>query len=131
MTIPDVRAVVHAALSTVQGTTHHLGLVTLQVLTDRVAKAVAPLMVGEAEQAYDGELAMLRSLVRTLRVAVRPDEIDVDEVRRLVHEHALDDAASRETAHPTPTGAAFQAGLHDAANGVNPYHPTTGEDGRS
>lgn len=44
MTAPDVRAVVHAALSTVQGTLHHLGLVTLEVLTDRVTDAVTPLV---------------------------------------------------------------------------------------
>lgn len=43
---PDVRAVVHAALRTVQGGLHHLGLVTLEVLTDRVTEAVAPLVPG-------------------------------------------------------------------------------------
>lgn len=50
------------------------------------------------EQAYDGELAMLRGLVRTLRVVVRPDDRDVDvaEVRRLLHHHADDDAAARQ-----------------------------------
>lgn len=37
---PDLRSVVHAALSSVQGTTHHLGLVTLEVLTDRVTDAL-------------------------------------------------------------------------------------------
>lgn len=36
----DLRSVVHAALSTVQGTTYHLGLVTLEVLTDRVTDAL-------------------------------------------------------------------------------------------
>lgn len=40
---PDLRSVVHAALSSVQGTTHHLGLITLEVLTDRVTAAVAAL----------------------------------------------------------------------------------------
>lgn len=35
-----LRSVVHAALSTVQGTTYHLGLVTLEVLTDRVTDAL-------------------------------------------------------------------------------------------
>lgn len=50
------------------------------------------------EQAYDGELAMLRGLFRTLRVVVRPDdpEVDVAEVRRLLHHHADDDAAARQ-----------------------------------
>ncbi|NUS78436.1 MAG: hypothetical protein HOV70_19865 [Streptomyces sp.] len=64
-------------------------------------------------QAYDGELAMLRGLVRTLRVAVRPDEVDVDEVRRLLHEHASDEAeayarekSSRPAADATPDKAA-------------------------
>jgi hypothetical protein len=40
MSTPDVRATVRAALNTVQGTKHHLGLVTLDVLTDHVTEAV-------------------------------------------------------------------------------------------
>jgi hypothetical protein len=44
MSAPDVRAVVYDALRTVQGTKHHLGLVTLQVLTDRVTEAVTGLV---------------------------------------------------------------------------------------
>ncbi|MFF7553625.1 hypothetical protein ACFZA9_12145 [Streptomyces olivaceus] len=47
-------------------------------------------------QAYDGELAMLRGLVRTLRVVVRPDDADVAEVRRLLHEHAADERDARQ-----------------------------------
>ena len=139
MTVPDVRAVVHAALSTVQGTVHHLGLVTLQVLTDRVAKAVAPLVTSQDEQAYDGELAMLRGLVRTLRVVVRPDNPDVCEVRRLLHEHARDDAAAREAKGKSTAASSdatpaeqFAAGHQEALDGHDPYrHQITGEDGRS
>lgn len=44
-------------------------------------------------EAYPGELAMLRGLVRTLRVVVRYDD-DVAEVRRLLHQHAADEAAA-------------------------------------
>jgi hypothetical protein len=51
---------------------------------------------GTDEQAYDGELAMMRSLVRTLRVTVRPDSAGLGEVRQLLHHHAADDAAARE-----------------------------------
>jgi len=102
MSAPDVRAAVEAALRTVQGTHHHLGLVTFQVLTDRVTEAVTPLVADE--QAYDGELAMLRGLVRTLRAVVRDDRADVAqrEVRRLLYEHAADerDAYRREMNRP-------------------------------
>ncbi len=47
-------------------------------------------------QAYDGELAMLRSLVRTLRAVVRDDreEVAQREVRRLLYEHAADERAA-------------------------------------
>jgi hypothetical protein len=129
---PDVRAVVHAALSTVQGTVHHLGLVTLQVLTDRVAKAVDPLVTGLDKQAYDGELAMLRGLVRTLRVVVRPDEVDVGEVRRLLHEHDRDEASARDQAEATSAAQHFAAGHQEALDGHDPYRAQiTGEDGRS
>jgi hypothetical protein len=48
---------------------------------------------GTAE-AYPGELDMFRQLVRTLRVVVRPDDPDVAEVRRLLHQHASDEAAA-------------------------------------
>lgn len=46
-------------------------------------------------QAYDGELAMLRGLVRTLRAAVRPNGADMAEVRRLLWEHQQDANAAR------------------------------------
>lgn len=52
----------------------------------------------DTAEAYDGELAMLRSLVRTLRVVARPDadEVDVAEVQRLLHHHLADEQAARE-----------------------------------
>jgi hypothetical protein len=48
-------------------------------------------------QAYDGELAMLRGLVDTLRVVVRHDS-DLAEVWRLLVEYTRDDAAARKEA---------------------------------
>lgn len=92
---PDVRAIVHTALSSVQGTTHHLGLVTLDVLADRVTEAVTPLVTAD-EQVYPGELAMFRTLVRTLRVAARQG--DLPAVRQALVNHAVDDANAREGA---------------------------------
>jgi hypothetical protein len=61
----------------------------------RLAHAYRDEVLAADGQAYDGELAMLRGLVRTLRVVVRPDTVDVDEVRRLLHQHAGDDAEAR------------------------------------
>lgn len=59
-------------------------------------------VLAEDGQAYDGELAMLRGLIRTLRTVVRPDTADLDEVRRLLHHHATDDATARaENTRPT------------------------------
>ncbi|WP_439947257.1 hypothetical protein [Streptomyces sp. BBFR109] len=63
-------------------------------------------------EAYPGELAMYRQLVRTLRTVVRSDNPDMGEVRRLLHHHASDDAAARAEgkssrkadAAPDPTG---------------------------
>lgn len=67
-------------------------------------------------QAYDGELAMLRSLRRTLRAVTRYGT-DMDEVRKLLAEHTADDAAARleakEKSSPTGAGATpdfFQPG---------------------
>lgn len=60
------------------------------------------------EQAYDGELAILRGLVRVLRTVVRENDT-LPEVRRLLWQHASDDAAAREgngsrpAADATPT----------------------------
>lgn len=45
-------------------------------------------------QAYDGELSMLRGLVRTLRVVAR--QSDLGEVQRLLIHHAVDDADARD-----------------------------------
>ena len=56
-------------------------------------------------QAYDGELAMLRGLVRTLRVVVRPDDPDVAEVQRLLIEHARDETAARAEEKATAEAA--------------------------
>lgn len=130
MTAPDVRAIVHAALATVQGTVHHLGLVTLQVLTDRVTKAVAPLVTGQDQQAYDGELAMLRSLVRTLRIAARNEQLP--EVQRLLIEHARDDAAAREARGKSTAASGdatpaerFEAARQAALDGRRIDHPTS------
>jgi hypothetical protein len=61
---------------------------------EELAKVASP--TDADGQAYDGELAMLRDLVRTLRVVARPDDADMNEVRRLLHHHAADDAAARE-----------------------------------
>ncbi|MFF8953849.1 hypothetical protein ACF09I_34385 [Streptomyces sp. NPDC014940] len=65
--------------------------------------------------AYDGELAMLRGLVRTLRAVVRPDDADVAEVRRLLWQHATDDAAARTEAEgkSSRTPADATPGLSD------------------
>jgi len=65
-------------------------------------------------QAYDGELAMLRSLVRTLRAVSRDDRADVAqrEVRRLLYEHAADerDAYRREMSSTAEGDTARKAG---------------------
>lgn len=103
MSAPDIRATVHAALSSVQGTTHHLGLVTLQVLTDRVTEAVAPL-VPDTTEAYPGQLAMLTGLVATLRAVATHG--DLADVRKLLDEHQRDEQdAYTETEKSSPTRA--------------------------
>ncbi|CAL9501708.1 hypothetical protein [Streptomyces sp. enrichment culture] len=58
-------------------------------------------------EAYPGELEMLRGLVRTLRVVVRDGgsaERQRADVRRLLWQHATDDAAARATRHLTNQG---------------------------
>lgn len=110
-----------------------------QLTSTDSATSPATTSTAAAPGAYPGELEMLRGLVRTLRVAVRPDEVDVAEVRRLLHHHASDDAAAREQARGKSTAtsgdatsaAEFEAGRLSALAGQDPYHPTTGEDGRS
>ncbi|MFB6787636.1 hypothetical protein ACFCWT_13265 [Streptomyces olivaceus] len=69
---------------------------TREAQLDRHLDAHRAEVLAEDGQAYDGELAMLRSLVRTLRVVVRPDDAGVAEVRKLLHEHADDDRAARQ-----------------------------------
>ncbi|MFC8515540.1 hypothetical protein [Streptomyces sp. NPDC057257] len=108
MTASDIRAVVSAALSTVQGTTHHLGLVTLQVLTDRVTEAVAPL-TQHTNEAYPGELAMLSGLVATLHAVA--EHGDLADVRKLLAEHKRDEQdayAEAEKRHPAGAEATPQ-----------------------
>ena len=97
-------------------------------------------VLAEDGQAYDGELAMLRGLVRTLRTVIRDAgtaEKQRAEVERLLHHHAADDAAAREKsshqAEATPDffqpGRTYEyAGLHilfrcDAVG----IHPVTGD----
>lgn len=91
-------------------------------------------VLAEDGQAYDGELAMLRGLVRTLRVVVRPDGVDVAEVRRLLHHHAADDAEAREKSSPTGADATFFQPGHTYSSGRTTFrcehlsaHPTYGE----
>lgn len=75
----------------------------------------AEVLAGDG-QAYDGELAMLRGLVRTLRAVSRDDRADVAqrEVRRLLYEHAADERdAYRRESNPAPAEATpdfFQPG---------------------
>lgn len=57
------------------------------------------------EQAYEGELAMLRGLVRALRATAREDGSLLD-VRQLLWLHALDDAAAREGKSSRPAADA-------------------------
>lgn len=100
------------------GITHAAGL--LNRWADENPAAATPEGIAADGQAYDGELAMLRGLVRTLRVVVRED-VDVAEVRRLLHEHATDEAAAREeataeAAPATPTDTNRRARLlHEMA----------------
>jgi SpoVK/Ycf46/Vps4 family AAA+-type ATPase len=81
---------IRRALTEAYGT----GVVLDGMTTDDLVKAAVAEFDLDAE-AYPGELAMLRGLVRTLRVVVRPDTVDVDEVRRLLHQHVGDDAEAR------------------------------------
>lgn len=61
MSAPDVRATVRAALKTVQGTKHHLGLVTLDVLTDNVTEAVEQLVDAYRAEVLAEHAALLRA----------------------------------------------------------------------
>ena len=96
------------------------GIATLHDVTDAeqlVDTHRAEVLAADG-QAYDGELAMLRSLRRTLRAVTRYGT-DIDEVRKLLAEHTADDAAARleakekssparADATPGPTGRVAQ-----------------------
>lgn len=56
-------------------------------------------------EAYDGELAMARGLIRVLRVVARSDEADITEVQRLLNQHALDEQAARADNIEKPAAA--------------------------
>lgn len=93
------------------------GIATLADVThaEQLADAHAAEVLASDGQAYDGELAMLRGLVRTLRTVVREPNT-FDEVRRLLWEHASDETAAykeaQEKAIPAGTTATpdfFQA----------------------
>ncbi|MFH9823070.1 hypothetical protein [Streptomyces bobili] len=81
---------IRLALTDVYGT----GPVLDGLTADDMVKAAVTEFGLDAE-AYPGELAMLRGLVRTLRVIVRDDNA-VAEARRLLHHHADDEAAAYE-----------------------------------
>jgi hypothetical protein len=80
----------------------------------RLAHAYRDEVLAADGQAYDGELAMLRGLVETLRVVAQWG--DLAEVRKLLDEHARDEAAAiREKSSPAgadatpgPTGRVAQ-----------------------
>lgn len=55
-------------------------------------------------EAYPGELARYRTLVRALRAEVRGDNADINRVRRLLLQHAADDATARAKAGASPVG---------------------------
>jgi hypothetical protein len=80
------------------------GIATLQDV-DRAEQLVdahrAEVLAADG-QAYDGELAMLRGLVRVLRVVARQD--DLAEVQRLLIEHVRDETAARAEENATPQG---------------------------
>lgn len=82
------------------------------LLNEETRAKVAGWLGGDREQneAYDGELAMLRGLVRTLRVAARQG--DLPAVQQALVNHAVDDANARDgQSTPTGPGAARQADL--------------------
>lgn len=94
-----------------------VGLLLDEETRRKVAGWLAP---ADDAEAYDGEVAMLRSLVRTLRVVIRDDasaETQRAEVRKLLWEHAADDAAARDTndssrtTSPTPADTNRRARL--------------------
>jgi hypothetical protein len=82
---------------------------TSDTLADQLLDAHRAEVLAEDGQAYDGELALLRSLVRTLRATVRPDDATVDQVRQLLHHHLNDDAAARAEKSAPDNGNATPA----------------------
>lgn len=70
---------------------------TSDTLADSLLDAYRVEVLAADGQAYDGELAMLRGLVRTLRAVARYGT-DMGEVQRLLTEHANDDAEARTEA---------------------------------
>lgn len=115
----DLRSVVHAALSTVQGTTYHLGLVTLEVLTDRVTDALtrANITATDAEQAY---LRKDRDAWRDQRNAVFVTnqrllaELEQEQVARL--------HAENETRTVRREAAALKARIPELEKASEPEH---------
>lgn len=96
---PDVRAVVHAALSTVQGGLHHLGLVALEVLADRVTEAVAPLVHAGAQPYTVVTEWGVRLPGRDQYVAVRPTERAAYEDAASMREDGVKAVVVSRTAH--------------------------------
>jgi hypothetical protein len=72
--------------------------------TETGARELADAAIGEGLEAYPGELAMLRTLARTLRVASR--DRDFAAIEQALISHASDDAAARDDAKgkSSPTG---------------------------
>lgn len=61
--------------------------------TEQGATELVNAAIGEGIEAYPGELAMLRTLTRTLRVAARNE--DFTAIQQSLINHASDDAAAR------------------------------------
>ncbi|MGW4950626.1 hypothetical protein [Streptomyces parvulus] len=70
-------------------------LESAQLLQDPETIAALRAEAGTGSEAYDGELAMFRGLVRVLRIAARDE--DLAEVQRLLVEHASDESAAYAT----------------------------------
>jgi hypothetical protein len=65
-------------------------------LSERGATELVDAAIGEGIEAYPGELAMLRTLTRTLRMAARNE--DYAAIQQALIHHANDDAAARTEA---------------------------------
>ncbi|MCI3246501.1 hypothetical protein [Streptomyces spinosisporus] len=61
--------------------------------TETGARELTDAAIGEGIEAYPGELALLRTIVRTARVAVR--NRDFAAIEQALINHASDDAAAR------------------------------------